>query len=450
MRARGFILAVLLGTSACGELAAFGPEFLDAQDRPAIGGEFYDRFRISPDLPRADRPRAAVMLNYLMTDEVLDKNAVSQSDQSLRMLMAMDDWTQTNTHQIVFRDGDQNGDSRLYYLQNADTSPTTIRAPQSPLARGVGEVQSNNPQVFAQVLGWTLDHYPGQRKYLHIYTHGGGVRGIGTDDTQTQPNGTPINEDDTLGVMRLHRWGEAIRQGLKGRQLDMVYFQSCLMGNLEALYELRGSVRYAVASEAVSYRTANAGLIMPALFHDLAEKQAEPAQIAQMLSMQGHAKHETLPDGSFSGFETLAAFDLSRVDEVKTAVNRLALALLSQLKRDPQPVLAAYDGTHAFDRDEVQLDLWHFASEVSRHTPDPAIQAAVAELRQAQRRFMLHERDSHPIQANGLSIFLPARTVSSDAFEQRFLRNSYARTRFAQETAWDDFLSQVFRLRGRG
>jgi hypothetical protein len=245
--------------------ATGGFEEFDALARKALGGSSYANFKIAPELPKASGSRKAVKLTYLCTD---DKG--HQSPQSMGMLKMMDDLPQKDVHNVVFRDGAENDDSRLYYIESGDKSNGTIRNPQSVLMPGVGEVQSNNPKVFSQILGWTLDNYPGQRKYLQIYTHGGGLFGLGTDSTQTDLKGKALPKDEQIHTIGIIQFAEALRQGLKGRQLDMIYFRACLMGNVEALYELRGTTRYALASEDVSYSVDNSNLTMTKMFDDMA------------------------------------------------------------------------------------------------------------------------------------------------------------------------------------
>lgn len=436
-------LAILLLVTGCGQPpAAFAPRAaagdLEAAGRKAIGGAAYANFKLAPELPRADASRAAVKLTYLMTDDT-----AHQSPQSLGMVKMMDDVPQKNVHNVVFRDGGEYGDAKIYYMQAGDQSEGTIRNPQSPLAPGVGEVASNNPKVFSQVLGWTLDRYPGKRKYLQIYTHGGGVFGIGTDEKQTDLAGKPLPKEQQTPIMRLPELSEALRQGLKGRQLDMIYFRACLMSNVEALYELRGTTRYAVASEDVSSSVANSNLTMTRLFDDLAAADEEPAVVAKKLAIQGLAKHGDA-GGQYSGYATIAAIDLGRMDELKTALNGLSRALVAALPGHKAQILAAYDGVPFFgDSEKYQRDLWAFTAALDKQVADPGVKRAVADVRQAQRQAMLHARDAYGGAAGGLSIFMPPRTGDEAANGKKFLAGRYQDTRFAKDAGWDDFLDLV-------
>lgn len=436
------LVALLLATG-CGQLpgglaTGTAQGGFDAFGRTALGGAAYAGFKIAPELPKADGSRAAVKLTYLMTDDT-----AHQSPQSLGMVKMMDDVPQKHVHNVVFRDGGEYGDSRLYYMQQADKAADTIRNPQSPLAPGVGEVASNNPKVFSQVLGWTLDRYPGKRKYLQIYTHGGGVFGIGTDEKQTDLKGSPLPKEQQTPIMRLPELSEALRQGLKGRQLDVIYFRACLMGNVEALYELRGTTRYAVASEDVSSSVANSNLTMTKLFDDLAASDEEPAAVATKLAIQGLAKHGNA-GGQYSGYQTIAAIDLAKMDELKTALNGLSKALVAAYPKQGKAIKGAYDAVPFFgDSEKYQRDLWAFTAALDKQVADAGVKAAVADVRAAQRAAMLHSKDAYGGAANGLSIFMPPTSGDEAANGKKFLANRYQQTRFAKDAAWDDFLDLV-------
>jgi hypothetical protein len=354
-------------------------------------------------------------------------------------------------HNVVFRDGGENGDSKIYYMEQADRTLSTVRNPQSALAPGVGEVQSNNPRVFSQIVEYTFDNYPGRKKYLQIYTHGGGVFGIGCDEKQTDLAGKVLPQDEQISVMRIPAFSEALRQGLKGRQLDLIYFRACLMGNVEALYELRGITKYALASEDVSYSVDNTNLTMTKQFDDLANQDQEPAAIAKAMAIQAGAKHPQKKDGSFSGYTTFAAVDISKMDELKSAINTLSRALVADMKTESTAIVAAYDAVPTIQGkakpesfSDAMRDFWAFTAELDKRVKDKGVKAAIADARAAQTAAMLHEKDSYGSASNGLSILMPFRAdLGKDGKMTKFLTGAYQQTRFAKDSAWDDFLQVI-------
>jgi hypothetical protein len=421
-------------------------EGVEAQSRPVIGGPNYSNFHISPELPKANGPRAATKLTYLMTDE-----ANHQSVWSAKMLAMMGQWNSHDVHNVVFRDGMEMDDSRLYYLTGGAPGPTGLRAVESLLAPGVKEVQSNNPMVFSQIVGYTFEKYPAKRRYMQLYTHGGGVFGVGCDEKQTDLKGKLLADDQKIGIMRMPAFAEAMRQGLKGRQLDLMYFRACLMGNVEALYEIADTTRFVCSSEEVSDSTTNSNMTMTQLYEDLAEKDIEPAELARQLAIAAHAKHPSTPTDDDMGYQTFAAFDLSKMKGLHSAIDHLAVTLLAAMPTDGKGIVAAYDGTPTYNGKpkptvyyEQDRDLWAFTASLLHGISNPAILAAASQVRAAQSALMIHEKDNYGSASNGLSIFMPARSdVQPGGQMQPFLTGGYLKTRFAQSSAWTKFLNAM-------
>jgi hypothetical protein len=406
---------------------------LQAFSQPSLSQGAYQNFKIQPQLPVGKETRKAVKLTYLMTDD-----EAHQSPWSRTMLEMLDDLPQNQVYNLVFRDGNQMGDSRLFYIQQGDQDSKTVRAPQSVLAPGVGEVQSNNPAVFSEILKWSLDHYPAQYKYLQVYTHGGGLFGMGTDKVQTDPQGRILPAAEQRKLMTPPELNTAMRQALRGRKLDVVYFRACLMGNLEALYELEGTVDYALASEDVSYSVENSNITMTRLFDDLANQGVAPRELARQMAIQALAK-----SGSSNGYTTLAALDINQLSGLKTAVNQLSLALIAKMPTLGSQIMAAYQAVPGFKANNENYslrDFWAFGSELLAQVKDPQIEAAVLNARRAQEKATIHARDSFGAKANGLSILMPPGNGLASDNVRNFILKTYQANRFARESAWDDFL----------
>lgn len=446
MRAIVLTVTLMMLVAGCGVKAMpqgfFGAgDALNANARPVLGDRAWAQFRIAAELPATKEERAAVKLTYLMTDDTKH-----QSPQSLGMLRMLDDLPQKDVHNVVFRDGRDQGDAKLYYLVQGDGNAQSIANPGVPLAPGVTEVASNNPQVFAQVLAYTLDRYPGRRKYLQIYTHGGGVFGIGTDSNQTDPTGKALPNEEQRSIMRIPEFAEALRQGLKGRALDAVYFRACLMGNVEALYELRGLVRYAIASEDVSYSVDNSNLNMTRLFDDLANQKTEPAELVRQMAIAGRGKHGMTTDKDPSGYATIAAIEIERLTELKAALNQLANAMLRAEPDEAALIREAYDAVPNFGNDETtQRDLWAFSAALQQRIKNPDLLRSIDAVRRTQRAVMLHAKDAYGPAANGLSILMPPRNLAEEkrAVMLKFIRTRYQTTRFAQDGTWGKFIETM-------
>lgn len=405
-----------------------------------IGGKSYESFKIAPKIPKSKEERKAVKVTYLMTDD-----EAHQSPWSGKMLLFMDDLPQKNVHNIVFRDGGKLDDSSIHYL-TAGKDPLKVESPSSFLNDNIKEVQSNNPRVFSRILEWAFDNFPAKKRYLQIYTHGGGVFGIGMDANQTDLTGKKLPNEELVTMITPQKFAEGLKQSLKGRKLDMIYFRACLMGNVEALYELRGIVDYALASEDVSYSKENSNLTMTKLFDDLASKETEPKELSYQMAIQAHGK-----TGAKDGYTTFAAIDINKMDELKSAINVLSLSLISGLKTEKDAILSAYDAVPTIQGEDVaekssenMRDLWRFTAELDKKVQSKSIKDAVQQVRTAQKKAMIHEKDSFGSSANGLSIFMPFReNLKPDQGMYKFLNNGYLNRRFAKDSAWTKFLQQI-------
>ncbi|MFN8578511.1 MAG: clostripain-related cysteine peptidase [Candidatus Sericytochromatia bacterium] len=431
-----FTLFLLSNCSSENTINNISSENINALSRQEIGGEIYENFKINPKIEKSKQEKIATKLTYLMNDD-----EAHQSPWSAKMLLMMDDMPQTSVHNIVFRDGGKTDDSILYYLKG-DNREKEIGADWSFLSDNVKEVQSNNPRLFSRIVEWTFDNYPSKRRYLQIYTHGGGAFGIGTDVHQTDLKGNELPKEQRIGMITPQKFSEALKQGLKGRKLDLIYFRACLMGNVEALYDLRGVVNYAIASEDVSYSKENSNIVMTKMFEDLSSKNTDPKDIAYQMAIQGHGK-----TGADDGYTTIAAFDLSKVDELKTALNQFALSLKETMSKESKAILDAYDAVPtikgesiAEKKNENMRDLWRFTNELNQRVQSPSLLSSIETLRKAQKNFTLHSKDALGASANGLSIFMPFRTNLGEGEIRTFLTENYRKRKFAVDSAWDEFL----------
>lgn len=416
------------------------PENVEAKPAPLRTAPLaYVNFKVAPKLPTPKDERRATVLTYLMTDDT-----AHQSPHSQVMLDMMKAETPVGIHSIVFRDGKENGDSRLYYMRakNDWRAPEGPGATESLLAPGLTEVQSNHPKVLEQIVQFAFDNYQSKRRYLEIYTHGGGVLGIGTDSYKTDLDGNRINGGRIISPAD---FGGALRTALKGRTLDAIYFRSCLMGNVEALYELRGTAKYAIASQLASYSTENSNITMTKMFQEMAAEDKAPEEIAKRMAIQAYAKSFQTPDGKRSGYKSIVAADLGKVDELKSALNVLVRNLKAVMPAERAAIIAAYDASDTMNK-LTMGDLWRFTRELQERVQDPGVQAAVARVRSAQRGVMIHAKDSGGNDIGGLSIFMPRRAQVQTLME----RTKYRTSRFARDTGWIDFLESIAEPEAQG
>jgi hypothetical protein len=285
-------------------------------------------------------------------------------------------------------------------------------------------LNSADPATLERFVGWGFREYPGRFKVLDVSSHGSGYQGMCVDFTSQ------------YAQMPLHAFGTAVRQGLKGRQLDVLNLLACLMSTVEVAYEFRDAAKMMVASEDLIM----GGRVLPyaGTFGKLSARsdwqKADAREVARQLV------EDARPDLPASGAYTMAAIDLGRIAEVKRQMNVLSNLLLERMGSNRREILAAYDGVPVLRKDKGQSshrDLIRFCQNLQDRVADPEIRRAAASLAEACERSIVvakrkkMERDV----ANGLSVYLP------DPHEE--FNAAYRETRLAKETSWDEFLLAV-------
>jgi hypothetical protein len=392
------------GVSAAGRL----PTRVLAPERVAM-----QNLVVRPKLPDAGGKRDALKLVYIMTNN----NLGYLGKKTLEALTGQKRLPPT-AHSLVFFDA-ASEDTTLWSL--GDEPATT--AASSPLAPGLtGNVPSNDVSVMTKVFRWAIQSHPADRRYLEIYSHGGGMRGVGAGEMS--PYVTSYGERATQPIQGLAR---VLRDGGGGKPFDMVFFTACLMANIEALYEIAPSVRYAVASEVPITGYGNGGTVVvdsPLLYEKLVREGKAPADIAREL-----AKAVTRKDAG--GVSTVVAMDLAKLSPLVKQIGKLVTALQALGPADMKLVSAALSSARIGARSWAVGDLWLFARAIDKTVKNPAVQKEVKALYRLQAGATLFERSKEKNGTGGLSIYLPLGGK---------VELAYAKTRFARETGWDRLL----------
>jgi hypothetical protein len=407
----------------------------------AAPGASYNALQIAPSLPAADGERAATLISYYFGADRATGSA------GLRRVEALQDdkLGPASAHSLLF-------------LKTMSTAPTLYligdklhpRIHESPLAPGVEDAQTTNPLFFEKVLGWGYAHYPGQRRYLQILAHGNAVHGLGTDQAQTNTAGGEVKTP--LGTMPIQGFAKALRNASPGHPIDVVLFISCMMGNVEAMYELDGAARYAIASQQEIVNRATANDVLPRAFDRLIRLQKPPELIARSLAAQAmpaRVKKRVLYEDDAigkkvpakegqSGFGSVSAIDIARLKPLAQATAGLVAAVKKLISGDESgAVVAAYDLTPSLARAGYG-DLWSFAGELAARVKDPEVRAAAKAVQDALQKALLFHKDATGVQ-HGLSVFMPPRS----RLDQKFIEHGYAQTRFARETGWAGLLHSL-------
>lgn len=235
------------------------------------------------------------------------------------------------------------------------------------------------------------------------------------------------------------------------KKIDVVYFDTCLMGMIEDAYQLRGLADYMVASENLGWS------FFPYQQHVQSITAAtSPRQLAQALT-DTYFGSGPLP-------RTVAAIDLAAVAQTGAAIGNLGQALHTYLQNggNPWAIFNARENVQVFDsRDygvltsnDEYVDIYHLAQRLATEViTDTAVQtAAQAVLTATQQAVAVEHHQSgwalgnywNLDNAHGLSIYFPRQSGGWDYYNYVNPQVVTTTWQFTSQTLWDEFLRQYF------
>ncbi|HPY96373.1 MAG TPA: clostripain-related cysteine peptidase [Candidatus Cloacimonadota bacterium] len=145
---------------------------------------------------------------------------------------------QDNMEIIVFIDhltgSDKEGAEVLRIVK--DTSSRVV----SPRIKYYGDVNSGDYRVLNQFMKWGQSHYSGKNEVMIVWSHGTGwFRGETKHVCPDNDYSSAISVSNGELKKAFH--------GLK-RKFDLLFFDACLMGNMETMVEIKESCNYYMAS----------------------------------------------------------------------------------------------------------------------------------------------------------------------------------------------------------
>lgn len=331
------------------------------------------------------------------------------SSQNVNVLAYTDDFGPRNTYR--------------YYVRQ-DAKPAAVTSPYVPADKR-GDMNTGSPEILRRAVKWGFGDYPGQFRWLDINSHGGGYYGIAQDDM-------------AASIIRLPQLAQALKGGSGGRKLDLVSFDACLMATAEVAYELKDAAKVMVASEDASYPL---GMDYDKTLAELAKKPVQDAAaMGRTLVLKANRK------GDDKRFFTLSAIDLSKADDVASAVDELARALLAAMPQYKSAIQLSLKQVEPFSvsgydkTDFDHRDLNEVADQLKLRVPDARVQAACQRVDDALfkngRGAILMSRSAREEKKvpRGLSIYLPLKGQVDPVYKD---------TSFAAKTQWDEFLAAL-------
>ncbi len=353
--------------------------------------------------------------------------------------------------------------SRRYYLSRLRSLEGDAVDP--PL----GETNTGDARDLARFVAWAMDAYPADRYALVLWNHGIGwgdgkgtiapwpdqVRGSSAGPGGAAGRGArapvlrrPIfrvtaesilargiawdsSSQDFLDDAEIKRALDAalLLSGIE--RLDLLGLDACLMQMLEVAYQVKGLARHVVASQEVE---PDGGWPYHTILRRLAAwPEADGAQLGAMVVDAYLRACEPAASA------TQSVLDLSRIDEVVSALNALCRCVLDNVAVARPFVLGAARAAQRY-RDPDCRDLYDFCRVICDHTAEMPLRVRAYDVMALLRpagpdRFVVAEghRGERVERSHGVSVCLPAGGFSP----------CYRRLDLSCDSLWDDMLRAV-------
>jgi hypothetical protein len=286
------------------------------------------------------------------------------------------------------------------------------------LLEELGEVNMADYQTLKDFLEYGKQHYPSDSYLLWVVDHGGAWKGACMD----------VTSDELSMTM------DEIQQALdETGGVDVICFLACLMGSLEAVYELRNLVDVYVGSEDLAYGSGWDGVC---------------GDINQFLTNFPESTNEEVGEEIVNSFVeqanppfdklTMSAFRTDNVETLTESINSLAKHFITHWLRSYGKVKKAHDNTFMLadlgswaEVFEV-YDLKDFIQNLPENEKTTEVLNAIDDV------IITEYHGEDETEAHGLSIFFQPR-VSPNKLYREYIKKKEGLD-FPKDTLWDEFL----------
>lgn len=370
-----------------------------------------------------------------------------------------------------------------WYHVQYDTNPYELAQYVENINMWDKEEQNLGDDYFLYTfVNWARSSFPADHYLLMITDHGGGWSPELPDGLPRRGGwalgGTGLSWDDTglngePDFLSTHETGEALRVLSDDGEnpFDIVFYDACLMGMLEEVYEVRNYTNYLIASENVAWATFPYDYYINAITHSI-----QPSELAIQIA-NGYI--QSLPP-SYAG--TVSVYDLDQASNIAAQTNALANAMIQEQEN---PIVRgqigdAYLSSQKVDYDsdgqilperEGYVDLYDFVQKLEALVTAPDIILAAEPLLASLDSvdFIIHEAHQSGQwdieNTHGLSIYMPfgeelyigskCNETTTDPCSVNYdpdcvkLRNFYTtvtppqvtQLAFTQNSNWDEFIN---------
>ncbi len=256
----------------------------------------------------------------------------------------------------VQMDRDSTGVAKRYVISEGP-SMSTLEVP-------IGGVNMGDPDSLMAFLDWAMLTRPAERYALIVGSHGSGPKAdaiYGTRIVRAAVGAKPraiAFDDRSRSFLSMPELRRCLEHGVAvaGKPFLVIVCDACYMATWETVLELRGLTEAVVAStEAVP----GAGMPYEALLNSWRQRVESmlwawlgPRNLAATAVLSFQAAYRDTPDGTTA---SLSAIDMSRLDDMAGAMDRLGTALLEAACARPMIGAAIDQAMRASDPDFVEL-----------------------------------------------------------------------------------------------
>jgi len=285
----------------------------------------------------------------------------------------------------------------------------------------LGELEMSDPAVLKDFLEWGFENYPADRYMVVLGGHANGVvGGLCADDTCHEK-------------MSLEGFGGAFRDavwGSLGAPIDIISFDVCWLGMVEAAVEVMDHADYMVgAFDETPAEGWRYDLALPLILNSSKEMDERLEDVVISFSQEYDLVNE-------NRYASLAAVDLSSFSsELLPLLTDLSQELFYTIDEQSIPLEEARSISDATRKKDYFRDLYHLATSI-KGSPDMGQRTVhyAAEMVDIWDDVVIHSVVGaiHSPLSSGFGIYLPG---PGDYYDPR-----YGDNRMSSLTAWDDLL----------
>ena len=342
---------------------------------------------------------------YMLYDDADFENAYDPLDD-----FAIEAWSGKGFNAVVLQDTND-GPAKIWYIDKYH---------HKKLLKEMGELNMGNYITLRDFINYCKQNFPADKYIMDMYNHGGGWLGACWDDT------------DNNDWLTMDEIGKAIQEA---GGIDILVFNApCLMGNLEAVYELRNVVDVYIGSEELSgYKLGIVSQICELLNHNY--EGIDSYEVGKnIIKYVGSL-------GGYSAYRTMSAVKTDKIDDLANSINKLSKDLTLKWLKCYSRVTEAHKNTKRYGMDYADIfqlyDLYDFTENLLSAGVPSKIQQDIKNLQAIFNETVIAEfhgtceKNSH-----GLSIYFPNQFMNGITIYY----GSDSGLDFPKDTFWNEFL----------